>query len=195
MASPHLLDLHPGDGLLVVDVQNDFLPGGSLAVPDGGAVIPPLARAIAAFQEAGLPLFASRDHHPPDHCSFRSQGGPWPVHCVADTPGAAFAADLPLPPETVVVSKATTAERDAYSAFEATDLAQRLHAAGVERLFVGGLATEYCVRATVLDALAAGFAVVVLTEAVRAVDPEAGARALAEMARAGAVLLPEGEGG
>jgi len=189
-----LHDLHRGDALLVVDVQNDFLPGGSLAVPDGDAVVGPLNRAIAAFRAAALPIFASRDHHPPDHCSFRSHGGEWPVHCVAGSRGATFAYDLHLPAETVVISKATTAGRDAYSAFDGTDLAARIRAAGVVRLFVGGLATDYCVKATVLDALTAGLGVVLLTDGIRAVElrPGDGTRAIEAMRRAGAVLTREG---
>lgn len=193
MSTTLSLELRPGDALLVVDVQNDFLLGGSLAVPAGEEVVAPLNRAIAAFQEASLPIFASRDHHPPDHCSFRHRGGPWPVHCVAKTRGAAFADGLHLPAEAVVVSKATTAERDAYSAFDTTNLRERLRAAGVDRLFVGGLATDYCVKETVLDGLAAGLDVVVLTDAVRAVEiePGDGDRAIERMRAAGAVIADE----
>jgi nicotinamidase/pyrazinamidase len=179
----------PGDALLVVDVQNDFLPGGSLAVPDGDRVVPVLNRYIARFVAADLPVFATRDWHPPDHCSFAPRGGPWPPHCVAGSPGAAFAPALELPVGTTVVSKADSPERDAYSGFQGTDLADGLRAQGVRRVFVGGLATDYCVLHTVQDALAAGFAVVLLTDAVRAVEikPGDGARALAAMQDAGAV--------
>lgn len=180
-----------GDALLLVDVQNDFLPGGSLAVPGGDAVIGPLNHCIAQFTRAGLPVFATRDWHPPQHCSFREQGGPWPPHCIAGTPGAAFAADLHLPPDAVVVAKATTAEQDAYSGFEGTELAARLREVDVRRLFVGGLATDYCVLNTVRDALAEGFAVMLLRDAIRAVDvqPGDGERAIAEMRSLGARLV------
>ncbi len=179
-----------GDALLVVDVQNDFLPGGSLAVPAGDAVLTPLNRALERFAGRGLPVFASRDWHPADHCSFRAQGGPWPPHCVAGTAGAEFAAALRLPAGTAVISKATTAARDAYSAFDGTDLHARLQALGVRRLVVGGLATDYCVQASVNDALALGYAVVVLRDGVAAVDvnPGDGERALAAMQQRGAVV-------
>lgn len=183
-------DLIPvsGDALLVVDVQNDFLPGGSLAVPQGDVVVPVLNRCIALFAEKHLPVFASRDWHPADHCSFRAQGGPWPPHCIAGSFGAAFAQDLALPSGTVVISKADTPERDAYSAFGGTDLDTHLAAAGIKRLFVGGLATDYCVLNTVLDAAAAGYSVVLLTDAVRAVEVASGdsARALEQMRSRGA---------
>ena len=111
------VQLQSGDGLLVVDVQRDFLPGGSLAVRDGDAVVPPLNDWIARFATAGAPIFATRDWHPADHCSFRPQGGPWPAHCVAGTPGAAFADGLALPEGVAVVSKAMR-DDDAYSGFE-----------------------------------------------------------------------------
>lgn len=180
-----------GDALVVTDVQNDFLPGGSLAVPGGDAVVAPLNRAIAVFHRRGLPIFATRDWHPPGHCSFREQGGPWPPHCVAGTAGAAFSPDLVLPPEAVVVSKATRLDRDAYSALEGTDLGERLHAAGVRRIFIGGLTTDYCILNTVLDARRDGFAVLVLEDAIRPVEvePGDGERAVARIRAAGAELL------
>lgn len=178
----------PGDALLLVDVQVDFLPGGSLAVPRGDEVVPALNGYIAEFRRRGLPILATRDWHPPDHCSFRARGGPWPPHCVAGSPGASFAAPLGLPREALVVSKATTAEADAYSGFQGTDLDASLRRLGVARLFVGGLATDYCVLNTVRDALRLGYRVLLLSDAVRAVDvhPGDGARALAEMRQAGA---------
>ncbi len=180
-----------GDALVIVDVQNDFLPGGRLAVPEGDAVMAPLNRYIALFQARGLPVYATRDWHPPDHCSFTAQGGPWPPHCVAETAGAAFAADLHLPADAVVVYKATLQGKDAYSGFEGTHLAEHLRDRQVSRLFIGGLATDYCVLNTVKDALAAGFRVLLLTDAIRAVELEAGdgERAIADMQRAGAQLI------
>lgn len=190
MAEPARPHPSEGDALIVVDVQNDFLPGGALAVPDGDQVIAPINRLIALFSASDRPVYFSRDWHPAGHCSFLEQGGPWPPHCVADTPGADFAAGLELPAEPAVVSKGTRADRDAYSALDGTDLGGRLRAGAIRRVFVSGLATDYCVRATVLDALADGFEVVVLTDAVRAVDvdPGDGDRALEAMRDAGARL-------
>src|SRR5512146_2442929 len=179
-----------GDALLVDDVQNDFLPGGSLAVPDGDAVVPVLNRCLALFSRKELPVYASRGWHPINHGSFHAQGGPWPPHCIADTHGAEFASSLDLPADAVIISKADTPEKDAYSAFGDTDLGLCLKAVDVRRLFVGGLATDYCVLNTVKDARALGYDVVLLTDAVRAVEATAGDgdKALAEMRRLGAQL-------
>jgi len=188
------IELGEGDVLLIVDVQRDFLPGGALAVPRGDEVVPALNAYLARWRQLRLPVMASRDWHPPDHCSFVSRGGPWPTHCVAGSPGARFPETLELPPETIVVSKATHPDREAYSAFEGTDLDERLQAVGARRLFVGGLATDYCVRATVDDALARGYPVVVLADAVRAVErqPGDGARALEAMQARGAIVIDRG---
>jgi nicotinamidase/pyrazinamidase len=176
------------DALVVVDVQRDFLPGGSLAVPSGDAVIPALNRYLALWRDRGLPVFATRDWHPPAHCSFRAQGGPWPPHCVAGTRGAEFAPGLDLPPDVAVISKGDLTDRDAYSGFQETSLHERLRTAGVTRVFVGGLATDYCVLATVRDAAALGYEVRLLTDAVMPVDvhPGDGQRAQDEMVRLGA---------
>ncbi len=183
--------LKPGDALLIVDVQNDFLPGGALAVPHGDQVIAPLNDYIHRFRAAGLPIFASRDWHPPNHCSFKAQGGPWPPHCIQDSEGARFAPTLELPENAYIVSKATRAEEEAYSAFQGTELAPQLRDMGIRRLFIGGLATDYCVKHTVLDALNEGFTVYLLTDAIRAVDlqPGDGERAIDEMLAAGALPL------
>ena len=180
--------LQPGDVLLVTDIQNDFLPGGSLAVAGGDEVVPVLNRYIGAFQAQGLPVYATRDWHPLRHCSFHAQGGPWPVHCVAGTHGADFAATLTLPPDTTVISKATLQDREAYSSFQGTDLGSRLRAAGIRRLFIGGLTTDYCVLNSVKDARRLGYDVLVLADAIRAVDvqPGDGQRAEEEMASVGA---------
>ena len=191
MAGNGTLQLGAGDALVVVDVQNDFLPGGSLAVPEGEAVVPVLNRYLQAFQRRGLPVVASRDWHPMRHCSFSDEGGPWPAHCVMETPGAAFAPGLALPSSTLIVSKGSDPAREAYSGFEGTDLHERLKQLGVRRLFVGGLATDYCVRQTVQDALARGYAVILLQDAIRAVNaqPGDGQRAEQEMLRGGAVPI------
>ncbi len=178
-----------GDGLIIVDLQRDFLPGGALAVPRGDEVVPVMNRYIRLFREKRLPVVATRDWHPPDHCSFRSQGGPWPPHCVQGTPGAEFAPGLELPEDVIIVSKATSRDQEAYSGFQGTDLDERLREMGVKRLFVGGLATDYCVLATVRDALALGYQVCLLLDAVRAVDvnPGDGERAVEEMKTLGAL--------
>jgi nicotinamidase-related amidase len=178
--------MHPRTALLIVDVQHDFLPGGALGVAHGDEVIAPLA-AVAPTADV---VVASRDGHPPDHCSFVEQGGTWPPHCVEGTRGAALhEAIADLEPDHVVV-KATTADVDAYSAFDGTGLAGWLREHGVERVAIGGIATDYCVRASALDALADGFEVVVLEDACRGVDVHPGDsdRALAELRAAGASI-------
>ena len=179
----------PGDALLIVDAQIDFLPGGRLAVSAGDEVVPVLNAYLRAFGRRGLPVFATRDWHPPDHCSFREHGGPWPPHCVAHSDGARFAPLLDLPCGVTIISKATEARKDAYSGFDGTALDGILRAAGVRRLFVGGLATDYCVLNTVRDARRLGYAVRLLTDAIRAVDvqPGDGERAVAQMRALGAV--------
>jgi len=188
MAEPDVF-LSDHDALIVVDVQNDFLPGGALAVPDGDAVIPVLRRYIRRFLASRLPVIATRDWHTPDHCSFTDQGGPWPPHCVAGTAGAGFAGELDVEEHALIISKAATAEQDAYSGFEATGLHDQLHSLGVTRIFVGGLATDYCVLNTVLDGLRLGYGVCLLEDAIRAVNvkPDDGERAIAQMKEKGAI--------
>lgn len=185
-------DLRPrhGDVLLVVDVQNDFMPGGKLAVPKGDEVVPVINRYMQHFVSKGLPIICSRDWHPLNHCSFQSQGGPWPAHCIAGSGGAAFAVGLHLVDSARIISKATRRDADAYSAFAGTELSSLLRRIACRRLFVCGLATDYCVRNTVGDALGHGLLTVLLQDAVRAVDlrPGDGARAIAEMQQRGARL-------
>jgi nicotinamidase/pyrazinamidase len=186
--------LERGDAVLVVDVQNDFCPGGALAVEEGDRVVPVLNRWLRAAGERSVPVYASLDWHPRGHPSFRERGGPWPAHCVQGTSGAAFHRDLELPPDTVTVAKGTRLDRDQLSAFDETGLSERLRRDGVRRLWVGGLARDVCVRASVLDALDAGFEVRVLVDATRAVDPAEGRKALEEMRERGARLV-DGDGG
>jgi len=184
------------DALVVVDVQNDFCPGGSLAVPEGDRVVPVLNRYVARFREFKAPIYASRDWHPPVTKHFEAYGGVWPPHCVQGTKGAEFHPTLALPPEAVILSKGMDPDQDAYSCFQAQDVdgmdfAVSLGESGIQRLFVGGLATDYCVRSTVLDALHEGFQVVVLQDAVAAVNvkPGDGERAIEEMRAAGATFV------
>ena len=179
-----------GDVLLIVDVQNDFCPGGALAVNKGDEVVPVLNQWINEAQRLGVTVYASRDWHPPHHISFKERGGPWPPHCIQGTKGAAFHPDLKLPANVQVISKAESPDIDSYSAFGGTDLAERLHRAGTHRLWIGGLTQDYCVRETSLDAIREGFEVHVIVEGTRAVNvhPEDGRRALEDVQAAGAVL-------
>ncbi len=179
--------------LVIVDVQNDFCPGGSLAVAKGDRVALALNPYIARFAAANLPIIATRDWHPAQTSHFKDFGGIWPVHCVQNTLGADFHPLLQLGAGATVVSKGTAANVDSYSGFDAVDaqgtaLAALLRERGVEQIFVGGLATDYCVKQTVLDGLKHGFAVVLLTDAISGVDlaPGDSTRALEEMRHAGA---------
>jgi nicotinamidase/pyrazinamidase len=183
------------DALIVVDVQNDFCPGGSLPVPQGDEVVPVMNRYVQQATESGMAVFASRDWHPRETRHFAEFGGPWPVHCVQNTPGAEFHPQLLVPPEAQIVTTGTSVDDAGYSAFEGTlpdgtGLLDELRRLGVRRVHVGGLATDYCVRATVLDALAAGFETYLLQDASRPVDvsPGDGERAVREMLAAGAQL-------
>jgi nicotinamidase/pyrazinamidase len=179
--------------LLVVDVQNDFCPGGALPVPEGDRVVPVLNQYVEAVRRSGGDVFASRDWHPSGTKHFRAAGGPWPPHCVQGTGGAAFHARLDLPTHAVIITKGDNPRDDGYSAFDGVDpsgrpLLEVLRERHIDRLLVGGLATDYCVRASVLDGLRHGFDLVLLLDAVRGIDLKDGdvARALDEMLRAGA---------
>jgi nicotinamidase/pyrazinamidase len=189
------LRLGLGDVLVLIDAQNDFLAGGSLAVRAGDEIIPILNHAIDRFSLQDLPIFATRDWHPQNHCSFQQQGGPWPPHCVQGTAGAQFSPNLRLPPSAMVISKGIRRDKPGNSGFEDTDLEVRLLMRGARHLFVGGIATDYCVLHTVRDALHRGFRVSVMRDAVSAVNVRSGdgERALAEMRSRGADLI-EGEG-
>ena len=182
--------------LLVVDVQNDFCAGGALAVPQGDRVVDPINRLLAAYAAAHAAIFASRDWHPPASSHFVDKGGHWPVHCVADTPGAAFHPQLALPDGTAVVSKGQAPDSDGYSAFDGTlpageTLDAVLRERNVNHLTVCGLATDYCVRASVLDARRRGLEVSVVHEAIAAVNLKAGdeTEAIDQMRTAGADIV------
>lgn len=177
--------LQPGDALLLVDVQIDFCPGGNLPIADGDQVVPVLNRWLAAAREKGIPVYASRDWHPSGHMSFATRGGQWPDHCLQDSAGAAFHPDLVLPDDTVVISKGVRFDKDQYSAFDETGLAERLRQDGVSRVWVGGLALDVCVEATALGGREAGFAVRLIPEASKAITAEGAARAVAAMREAG----------
>jgi nicotinamidase-related amidase len=188
-------NFHPqkGDALIVVDIQNDFLPGGALGVPGGDRVIAPLNRAVTLFQERHLPVFFSRDWHPENHISFKQRGGPWPPHCVQGTTGAEISAELKMPADPEILSKATDPDHEEYSAWSAKDesgkpLRELLRERAIRRLFIGGLTTEYCVLNTVRDARKEDYEIIVLSDAVRPVDESDGEKAIAEIA-AGAKLI------
>jgi nicotinamidase/pyrazinamidase len=180
------------DALVIVDVQNDFCPGGALAVRGGDEVVPRLNAYIERFAKAGRPVFATRDWHPEKTKHFQAYGGQWPPHCIQGTRGAEFRSDLRLPPSAVIVTTGAEPDEEGYSGFDGRGdggtLEEMLRRAGVERIFVGGLATDYCVKHTVLDGLKRGFKVVWLEDASRGVDltPGDSVRAAAEMIGGGA---------
>ncbi len=189
----------PGpSALLIIDVQNDFCPGGALPVPEGDRIVRPLNRYVEEFVRRGRPVLLSRDWHPPGSRHFRPFGGAWPVHCLRGTWGAEFHPDLDVRGGMIVVSKGTTTQEEGYSAFggrtdDGRTLDEVLKGCGVRRIFVGGLATDYCVRATCLDGLKSGYETVVLGDAVRGVDRTSGdvEAALAEIEEHGGRVLVE----
>ncbi len=178
-----------------MDVQNDFCPGGALAVEHGDEVIPGLNRIIGFFEVQGLPIFYSRDWHPPNHISFKAQGGVWPPHCVQGTSGAEFHPRLRVLPGAVVISKGDNPLAEAYSTFQGTDLEVRLKKLGIDEIFLGGLTTDYCVRDSTLDARRGGFSVVILEDCTKPVNvkPGDGARALADIGKSGAIITTVSE--
>jgi nicotinamidase/pyrazinamidase len=179
------------DALIVVDIQNDFLPGGALGIDDAQEIIPALLTYIQKFHARGLPIFLTRDWHPPAHCSFRNQGGPWPTHCVAGTAGSLPPPNFETPTSAVIIYKAIDLDREAYSAFQQTALNRHLQALGIRRLFIGGLATDYCVLNTVKDAIALGYAVCLLMDGIKAVNvqPDNGHLAEQDMTLLGALPI------
>jgi len=189
-----------GDALSVTDMQLDFLPGGALAVPGGDRLIPVMNRVVELFHSRKRPVFFTRDWHPRDHVSFKERGGQWPPHCVENTPGAAFHPNLKIPEGAVILSKADRRDVEEYSTLYARDAEgntekELLEKSGTRRLFVGGLATDYCVLNTVIEACRAGIDTYVLTDAVSAVDvnPGDGEKALEKMRKIGAKLITTGD--
>lgn len=179
--------------LLIVDVQNDFCSGGTLAVPEGDKIVPVLNKYISYFSKNKLPVFASRDWHPKKTAHFKKFGGVWPAHCVEHTKGAEFHPKLKLPKEVIVLSKGMSLDKDSYSAFQAQDqnrmsFINLLKIFGIEEIFVGGLATDYCVNSSVTDALMNGFKVKLLLDAIKGVNlkPRDSEEAIEEMVKLGA---------
>jgi len=182
-------DLHQGDALLLVDVQIDFCPGGALPIEEGDQVVPVLNEWIEAFVQKQLPVYASRDWHPLTHMSFKPQGGLWPPHCIQDTPGAGFHPDLRLPDHTVKITKGVRFDQDQNSAFDQTGLARHLRQKEFKRLWIGGLALDVCVLATVMDGIKEGFEVHLLEKGTRPVTVQGGQEALEKMKAAGAAIV------
>lgn len=180
---------HKGQALIIVDVQNDFCPGGTLAVAHGDEVVHPLNQLIDEFLAQGAPVYKTRDWHPPATRHFEKFGGTWPIHCVQNTTGAEFHPGLKNDPRITVISKGL-GDTDCYSGFDETDLAEQLRRKGVKEVLIGGLATDYCVKNTVLDAIKEGFHVKALQDAMRPVElkPGDGERAIEEMRAAGAEI-------
>ena len=183
-------DLNPDKQsvLILVHLQNDFCPGGALPVKEGDTIIPRINSYIDLFRSKGFPVVATRDWHPPNHCSFKEQGGIWPVHCVQGSRGAQFRADLHIPNGSLIISGATNPQKEAYSPFDGTSLNDHLEDMGANTLYFVGLATDYCVKQTVLDACKLRYRVVVLEDAIKGVNlqPDDSQKALQEMSEAGA---------
>jgi nicotinamidase-related amidase len=167
-------NISDSDALLITDIQKDFLPGGALPIGGANEIIPVLNAYVRRFANAQAHIFASRDWHPANHISFKNQGGPWPPHCVQDTDGAKFSSDFKLSSIIGVISKATNHDHEAYSVFDGTSFDHELKMCQVKRLFVGGLATDYCVVNTVLDARKLGYETVVLADATLGINAELG---------------------
>jgi nicotinamidase/pyrazinamidase len=181
--------IQPEDALLIVDVQNDFCPGGALPLDEGDEVVPVINQWIKRARKCGISVVASRDWHPGEHISFKDQGGLWPAHCVQDTEGARFHSKLQLPEDAIIVTKGVRFDQDQYSAFDQTGLGGFLKKMGIKRLLVTGLALDICVRASVLDARRADFEVVLITDATRAEDAGKIPETIEEMQLAGAEVI------
>jgi nicotinamidase/pyrazinamidase len=183
------VEIRPNDALLIIDVQKDFCPAGALPLDEGEEVVPVINQWIKRARECGIPVVASRDWHPAEHMSFKSQGGPWPAHCVQDTDGARFHQALELPDDAIIVTKGVRFDLDQYSVFDQTGLAGFLKKKGIGRLLVTGLALDICVRASVLDARRADFEVLLITDATRAEDAGKIPETIEEMQLAGAETI------
>jgi nicotinamidase/pyrazinamidase len=168
------LTISEKDALIITDIQNDFLPNGALPIENGDQIIPLINEYAKMFKQSDAQIIASRDWHPEKHISFKAQGGPWPPHCIQDTEGAKFSPDLKLPEGTMVVSKATDPMAEAYSVFDGTGLNEKLKAKGITRIFIGGLATDYCVLNSVLDAIKMNFDSFVLVDATYGINAKPG---------------------
>lgn len=182
-----------GDALLIIDVQNDFFPGGALPVPEGEDIIPTINAWIAASKEAGVPIFASRDWHPSNHCSFKEQGGPWPMHCVQNSKGAEMHSAIKIPADTVIIDTASDPLKEAYSAFQGhTTEGQTLHDAmrksGVQRIWLLGLAQDFCVCESALEGQKKGYEVHVLMKGTKPIHEETGEDAVQRMQAAGVII-------
>ena len=189
------MKVQPSDALIVVDVQNDFCPGGALAVEEGHRVVPPINHVMPLFEH----VVFTRDWHPENHCSFADPpeftDGSWPPHCVADSPGAEFHGDLHVPSDAVIINKAADPDKEAYSGFDGTDLVQQLRGRKVDRLFVCGLATDYCVKSTAVDGVDNGFTVFLIENACRGVNfpPGFAAQAVEDMKHHGVKICWSGD--
>ena len=172
--------------LLVVDIQNDFCPGGSLGVKDGDQIIPVINQYVQLFLKSNLPVFVSRDWHPPNTKHFQQFGGPWPIHCVQHTKGGGFHPDFRVPDKAIIVSKGTDPQLDGYSVFEAIDAENKpfpeiLKNLAISELYIAGIATDYCVKFTAIDALKKGLKLTVLVDAIKGVNEEASEQTLKEI--------------
>jgi nicotinamidase/pyrazinamidase len=179
------------DALIIVDVQIDFCPGGALPVPDGDRIVPTVNEYIEMFRIVGQPVFATRDWHPENHISFKENGGIWPRHCVQNTEGAKFHPDLKLPPDAFIISKGERPELEAYSGFQGTLLDSLLKERGIKRVFICGLATDYCVKNTAIGALNLGYTTFILSDAIKGVDVNKGdsEKSIETMMRKGAISI------
>ncbi len=177
------------DALIVVDMQNDFMPGGALPVPKSDTIIPAVNRYIKLFLEASRPIYFTRDYHPKDHISFKEYGGLWPAHCVAGSKGAELAEALLLPQDNrFIISKGTSKEFDAYSGFQGTILHELLQERGIKRLFLCGVATEYCVYNTAIGAINLGYQTFILKDAIKDIEEQGSQKVLDTLLNQGAVV-------